>query len=235
LSEGAEIHTPYGATESLPVATIGSAEVLMETAAATRAGHGTCVGTLAPDIELAVIPIVDDVIEEWAQVTPLHAGEIGEICVKGPVVTREYKFEPEQTRLSKIEHGDSWWHRMGDVGYIDAVGRLWFCGRKAHRVLCADGTVLFPVRCEGVFNAHPDVLRTALVGVSSEPTLIIERRKGANRDQTEILSELRALGAAHSETAGIDRFLFHGGFPVDVRHNAKIDRPELARWALGRG
>ena len=233
LSAGAEIHTPYGATEALPVATIGSSAVLQETAAATRSGRGTCVGRLAPNIELAIIPIEDAPIEDWATVQQLPAGAIGEICVKGPVVTREYKAEPEHTRASKIQDGAGWWHRMGDVGYLDSEGRLWFCGRKAHRVECSDGTVLFPVRCEGVFNAHQDVYRTALVAIDGQPVLIVELRQGLTR-RAELCDELRELGAEYEETAPIKTFLYHPSFPVDARHNAKIDRPALALWGAGK-
>ena len=127
------------------------------------------------------------------------------------------------------------YHRMGDVGYLDEFGRLWFCGRKAHRVVTSRQT-LFSIPCEGVFNVHPRVYRTALVGVARqgdiEPVLCVELEPGTDMDQRPaIIRELRELGARHAHTRDIALFLFHPGFPVDVRHNAKIFREKLAVWA----
>jgi hypothetical protein len=83
-----------------------------------------------------------------------------------------------------------------------------------------------------VFNTHPEVRRTALVGIGPQPVLCVELRHGVHRDQRpRIEAQLRALGAAHPHTAGIDTFLFHRAFPVDIRHNAKIGREALAAWA----
>jgi len=163
-------------------------------------------------------------------------GEIGEIAVSGPIVTREYYKRPEATALAKIRADDGTiWHRMGDCGRIDASGRLWFCGRKAHRVETGSRT-LFTIPCEAVFNQHPKVFRTALVGIgprgSQTPVLCVELEKSAGAlDETALATELRALGATHSHTRDITRILFHPAFPVDVRHNAKIGREQLALWA----
>ena len=124
---------------------------------------------------------------------------------------------------------------MGDVGYIDGDGRLWFCGRKSHRVETATGP-LYTEQVEPVFNVHPEVRRTALVGTGARgaqvPVLCVELAPGASRrDWPRIEAELRTLGRGHVHTAGIDRFLRHPGFPVDIRHNAKIGREKLATWA----
>jgi acyl-coenzyme A synthetase/AMP-(fatty) acid ligase len=128
-------------------------------------------------------------------------------------------------------------HRMGDVGYFDTEGRLWFCGRKSHRVELLDRT-LFSAPVEEVFNTHPDVLRTALVGVTlggvRVPLLCVERRPTATATEAALFGQLRELGATVAGTRGIDRFLTHPGFPVDIRHNAKIGREKLAVWAQSR-
>jgi acyl-CoA synthetase (AMP-forming)/AMP-acid ligase II len=159
---------------------------------------------------------------------------VGEIVVRGPVATRRYYGRDAATRLAKIADRDGgFWHRMGDVGYLDERGRLWFCGRKAHRVVRRDGGTSFPVMCEGVFNTHPDVYRTALVGVDAEPVLVVERHPDRGRDRARLVGELRALGAQHAVTKDIERVLFHDAFPVDIRHNAKIFREQLAVWAAG--
>ena len=231
LQPSVEVHTPYGATESLPVATIGSTMVLEETADKTDQGLGTCVGTIAPNMRIEIIEISDHSIEQWADAKPLAQGEIGEICVQGLVVTTEYKEEPNHTKMAKMYDGEKIWHRMGDVGYIDTEGRLWFCGRKKHRVVCADGETLFPVPCEAIFNLHAAVERSALVSVTGEPVIIIERTSNSTIINADLTSELLQSASQHSLTEKITTVLYHPSFPVDVRHNAKIDRPKLAVWA----
>ena len=235
LRDDAAIHTPYGATESLPVATTSSHEILFETRHETDRGAGTCVGQPVPSIEAAVIAIDDAPIEQWDESLEVGASEVGEIVVKGPQVTREYYNAAGHTALAKIADGGAVRHRMGDLGYFDERGRLWFCGRKSQRVRAAEGT-LFTVPCESVFNTHPEVFRTALVGVGEAgeeiPVLCVELEKGVGRAQHErIQTELLDLGAGFEHTRGIRTMLFHPAFPVDIRHNAKIGRGALAAWA----
>ena len=241
LPEGAEFWTPYGATECLPVALVEGRE-LQATRAATEAGAGTCVSRAVPPNEVRIIAITDQAIARWDDARELPAGDVGEITVAGPTATDTYFNRDAQTRLAKIsEHtpgGDRVVHRMGDAGYFDAEGRLWFCGRKSHRVATASGT-LFTEQVEPVFNTHPKVRRTALVGVGAAgartPVLCVELAEGVARGEwSGIERDLRRIGAAHPHTAGIDRFLRHPGFPVDIRHNAKIGRETLAAWAQKR-
>ncbi len=240
---GGEVHTPYGATESLPACSIGDPEVLggagrPGTWARTREGFGTCVGRPVPGIRLRVIRLVEGPVSAWDPTLELPPGEIGEVVVSGEPVTREYHANPEATAAAKIPDGDGFWHRIGDVGYLDREGRLWFCGRASHRVETAGGT-LYTIPCEAIFNRHPGVARSALVGVgprgSQIPVMTIEPRPGrmprtaAEAERFE--GELRRLAAGYPHVQGIDRFLFHSSFPVDVRHNAKIFREKLAAWA----
>lgn len=238
LEPGAETFTPYGATESLPVANFRGSEMLSETWAATRQGKGMCVGRPLADNDVRIIAVTDDVIPAWRDDFVLPAGQTGEICVKGPVVTREYYGRPEATAAAKITDGDAVWHRLGDLGYLDAVGRLWFCGRKAHRVETAAG-VLHSVCCEAIFNEVPGVRRSALVGIGSRPrqipAIVIEPEPGKHAELSANPARLRAVAAAHPLTAGIQKVFFHRQFPVDVRHNAKINREALAAWAAAQG
>ncbi len=236
-----EVHTPYGATEALPIASISASEVLGETAAATRQGAGVCVGRRFAGVRWKVVRIIDGPIPSIDAIEELPPGEIGELIVRGPQVTREYVTRTEANALAKIADGASVWHRMGDCGYLDALDRFWFCGRVAHRVLTADGP-MYPVRCEAIFNQHPAVRRSALVGVGpagrQTPVVILEPRRehwprGRNR-RNALLDEARRLGAENPLTAGITRFLLHRAFPVDIRHNAKIFREKLAVWAARR-
>lgn len=232
LNPGIEIFTPYGATEALPVSNIGSNEILKETRKLTEKGKGNCVGRPVPGIELGIIKITDDPIEAWSEELLLPSGEIGEIVVKGPIVTQKYHNRHEATKLAKIpdQKNKGFYHRMGDVGYKDESGRVWFCGRKSHRVETSEST-FFTIPCEAVFNVHPKVYRTALVGVKGKPVLCVELEKNISADKDQIREELIARGSSFPHTSGIKTILFHPAFPVDIRHNAKIFREKLTAWA----
>ena len=234
----ADIHTPYGATEALPICSINGRDVLERTAARTRQGAGTCVGNRFPQIAVKIVEIIEGPIASLQDVRELPTGEIGEIIVQGPVVTREYFRDPEATARAKIPDGESFWHRMGDVGYLDDDGALWFCGRKAHIVDSEHGR-MFTIPCEAIFNEHPRVYRSALVGVGEkpyqQPIIIIEPEAGQfpadESDRQAFRKELRELAIANPLTERIDTILFHRSLPVDVRHNVKIFREKLAPWA----
>jgi acyl-CoA synthetase (AMP-forming)/AMP-acid ligase II len=162
-------------------------------------------------------------------------GEIGEIVVCGAVVTQGYFERPRHDALSKIKDNGRIWHRMGDLGWQDNKGRIWFCGRKGHRVVTA-GQEYYTIPCEAIFNNHPAVFRSALVGVGApphqQPIICIELEPESKRDDRELLvQELLELAQEYTLTEKMDTFLFHPGFPVDVRHNSKIFREKLAVWA----
>ncbi|MBI3552655.1 MAG: AMP-binding protein [Elusimicrobia bacterium] len=238
LRDEAEIFTPYGATEALPVAVIGSKEIIDETAAGSEEGLGACVGRVVPGLEVHVIRIGDVPIKSWSHDLLAAEGEIGEIVVKGPVVSARYEARPADTALAKIAGRDgAVYHRMGDLGSRDGLGRLWFCGRKSHRVRTSQGT-LYTIPCEGVFNANPKVRRTALVGVGAPgaqiPVLCVELEPEFRRHRVAVREELFALASRHEHTRAIETILFHDAFPVDIRHNAKIFREKLAAWAARR-
>ncbi len=228
-----EIYTPYGATESLPSASITGQEILAKTWEQTRIGKGTCVGKALPGMRIQIIEPVNTPLADWSEAVTLLTDTIGEIVVKGPVVTRAYDHNAEETRMAKIPDGNAVRHRMGDMGYLDEQGRLWFCGRKAHRVLTADGP-MYTICCEAIFNEHAEVLRSALVGIgkpdAQQPVLIVEPYEKV-ADEERLFAELRQLAVANPLTAKIDIFLVHPAFPVDIRHNAKIFREKLAVWA----
>ena len=237
LDPGVQIFPSYGATEALPVAKIGHRELIDETAALTASGAGVCIGQPLGNTIVRVIRIDDGPISRWTEDLVVPTETIGEIVVKGPQVTHAYFNRAKATGLAKIaDPADGGvWHRMGDLGYFDVRGRLWFCGRKAHRVQTASGDLnTEPV--ERVFNTHPAVRRTALVGVgkagAQTPVLCVELEAGTDTGRwTETERELRALGSANGNTKRIGKFLLHPKFPVDVRHNAKIFREKLALWA----
>lgn len=238
LNNNVQIFTPYGATEALPVSSIGSDAILQETAGATAAGQGVCVGPPVDGVALKIIRITDQPIPDWDAGLELPTGTIGEICVQGAQVTRAYVNNDKATGLAKLNTTDGFYHRMGDVGYLDRRRRLWFCGRKSQRVITAAGT-LFTICCEGVFNTHPQVFRTALVGAAiggeTVPVICVELEPAHKRcDKRRLTAELLRLGSASAVTSNIKQVLFHPGFPVDIRHNAKIARERLAVWAANK-
>jgi acyl-CoA synthetase (AMP-forming)/AMP-acid ligase II len=292
-----QLHSPYGATEALPVSSVSGDEILSllteptisdfrfqipeaewgktaktpseilnlksEIARPTHAFLGACVGRALAGIEIKIIALTDGPIASLADARELPPGKIGEIIVRGPVVTKLYDALPEATELAKIQitnhksqkpagapgapdsfgvcdlefgvsapPGAAVWHRMGDCGYLDAAGRLWFCGRKAERVETAAG-LFYTEPCEQVFRTHPGVIRCALIGLgqrgAQRPALVVE---GKIANAQAFANELRVLALAHPQTAAINAFYFHPQFPVDVRHNAKIHRLTLAKWAI---
>lgn len=240
IAPDGDVFTPYGATESLPVALIGAREILGETAAKTRLGRGVCVGRKFSRIEWRILPISDGPIPTMGSVVPCAPGEIGELAVAGPQITRRYVTRLEANALSKIADADGKiWHRIGDVGWIDEKDRFWFCGRKAHRVVTSRGT-LFSIPTESIFNLHPAVRRSALAGFPDPenaafriPVIFIEPANPAatGAERTESLRELKKI-ASESFLMPIQYVvLLHGELPVDVRHNAKINREKLSEQA----
>jgi acyl-CoA synthetase (AMP-forming)/AMP-acid ligase II len=235
LGEEAQIHTGYGATEAMPVSSFGSNEILTETAPLSEQGYGICVGRPIGGLELRIIKISDDAIEAWTDDLLVGDGEIGEITVAGEIVTRSYFRRPQNDRESKIYDQTRLWHRMGDLGWLDSKGRIWFCGRKSHRVITA-GKTLFTIPCEAIFNNHPAVFRSALVGVGhaprQKPVVCIELEPDyRSTDRRELTAELIEMARGSVITEDLDTILYHPGFPVDIRHNSKIFREKLADWA----
>jgi acyl-CoA synthetase (AMP-forming)/AMP-acid ligase II len=272
VAPGAKMHTPYGATECLPVSTIEAAEFLGETAEKTNLGAGVCVGRKFDSIEWRVIRITDEPIETIKDAEELPTGEIGELMVRGPQVSPRYVTGTGANKSSKIASSNTQyavlrtpaservigngqscafgtWHRTGDVGYFDELGRFWYCGRKSQRVKTRNGP-LFTEKIEAVFNSLPGVRRSALVGVRpygfEEPVVIVEPESpgiignGSEHEcrQDELINGwydmeplLEKLWYADHGFTPLKAILFHPSLPVDVRHNAKINREALAIWA----
>lgn len=238
IESGHDAYTPYGATESLPVANISATEILKDTFQKTHEGKGTCIGRAFPGMEISIIDISDDAIEDIDSAQILNPNVIGEIIVKGTVVTKEYFNNSKATSLAKIKDGSDLWHRMGDVGYIDDKCRLWFCGRKAHRVDTSTQR-LFSVCTEAIFNQHASIYRSALVGIdvkgSKLSVMIVQPVEGkfpnSKVQQDSLKTELFSMAKKYDHTKDISQILFHEDFPVDIRHNAKIFREKLSIWA----
>jgi acyl-CoA synthetase (AMP-forming)/AMP-acid ligase II len=234
LAPNGRVVVNYGATEALTVTRIDSPEVIDDTWPKTVRGAGNCVGRPFPEMEVRIIKILDGAIDHWTDDLALPAGEIGEIVVKGPVTSPEYKDMPDANRVAKIRDVDgAILHRMGDLGYLDNGGRLWFCGRKAHRIE-TERAMIPNVPPEHVYNEHPKVYRTALVGVGprgqQRAVLCVEMEPGQTWEST-VETELKALAHGTRWEGVVDRFLPHPGFPMDARHNSKIRNEDLQAWA----
>ncbi len=238
IAPDGDVFTPYGATEALPVACNSATTVLQETAEKTNQGAGTCVGNRFPDINWRVIEISDQPLTSIEQTRPVAPGEIGELMVQGAVVTQAYVTRVEANADHKVQDGDQFWHRMGDVGYLDDQERFWFCGRKSHRVITPTNT-LFTVPCEAIVNTHPKIYRSALVGAGSpgdQTPIIIAEPLAEHWPQTEsekanLIAEIQQLLQSNSTTNSIQHVLLHQSLPVDNRHNSKIFREQLQPWA----
>lgn len=238
IAPDGEAFTPYGATESLPIACNSAQVILGETAARTARGEGTCVGHRFPDIDWRVIQITDGPLPQLSDCQYVPNGEIGELMVRGLVVTDQYVTGVEANALHKVADGDSFWHRLGDVGYLDEQDRFWFCGRKSHRLTTARGT-LFTIPCEAIINTHPAIYRCALVGIGAPgqqiPVIVAEplpeHWPRQRAEVARLLEELKAIARQHWQTEHLQHFLLHRSLPVDIRHNAKIFREQLRPWA----
>jgi acyl-CoA synthetase (AMP-forming)/AMP-acid ligase II len=237
ISENAVIHTAYGATEALPVTDITASELLRIYSAEHENETPICIGNPVEPLDVKILEISDKQITSWDNARLMPVNEVGEIVVKGPWVSTGYFKRNDADRLSKIPDllTNETWHRMGDLGKIDSHGRLWFYGRKSHRVITSEG-MLFTIPCEAVFNRHSCVARSALVGLPTNesglkrPVICIQLKPGFHPTK-ELIQELSVLGNSVLITKGISDILFKKDFPVDPRHNAKIFREKLALWA----
>lgn len=238
IAPNATVHTPYGATECLPVSTLTGREILAETGAEARRGRGTCVGRPVAGVEIRVIRELEGPAAELGETTPCAPGEIGEVLVTGPTVTREYDRLPDATRLAKCVDGEGrTWHRMGDLGMLDARGRLWFHGRRVEALATAQGR-LTTESIEPAFADHPSVARCALVGIGpagrQEAALVVEPRRMPRPgvEALNLAAELRHHAAGNPLTLRVRWVVFQARLPVDARHNAKVHRLRLsAHWS----
>ena len=234
LSKEALIHTPYGATEAVPVISISSDEILSDTRQLTEKGFGICIGRPILNTGVKIIKITDEPITQLRENHFLAPGEVGEIIVNAPLVTKHYFDDRNEDTLAKIpDASEGIWHRMGDLGWEDKKGRIWFCGRKNHRVETGEET-LFTVPCESIFNNHEDVFRCALVGAGekgSQVPVIFAEPVSEEIDEKTLLKELYEIAASNPLTRDIQHIFIKKDLPVDIRHNSKIFREKLTGTA----
>ena len=215
LRPDAEVLSAYGATECLPVSAVSTAD-------ARSPGAGTCVGRPLDGVAVRILDAGPD--------------GVGEIAVTGANVSPAYHARPEITAATKTTTDRGVQHRTGDMGVVDGEGRIWFHGRRSHRVIGTDH-VLTTEDVEAAADTLPGVRRTALVGVGApgrqRAVLCVElTARGAGRGAA--VEAVRELLARRPEGRHVTAVLVHPGFPTDIRHNSKINRERLADWAARR-
>ncbi len=234
-------YTPYGATEGLPISWISGREILQSFGEKTLQGRGTCIGKEVPATKVKVIKSSFDVLPNFSKIEELPPYEVGELLVQGAQVTKEYFELPEETSKAKIVDGSLLWHRMGDLVYKDDKDYLWFCGRKVHQVVGKD-QVYYPITCEAIFNQHPAVRRSALIGLNigseQQAAIVIERKDQkttlSDEEKQVFREELMSYAKRFPHTQSIKYFFIYKTFPVDYRHNIKIDRLFLRDYFASR-
>lgn len=232
----ASLHTPYGMTEALPVTDVSLegirvAEADAAAGAMAGAGNGVCVGLPVHGAKVAVIPLAADGTAPGSHPVA-EAGVTGEILVSAPHVKDTY----DRLWLTQRESiRTAGWHRTGDVGHFDTAGRLWVEGRLAH-VVTAPGSVVTPVGAEQAIERLADVGLAAVVGVGPAGTqavvAVVETVPPARRAgpaATPLAGRVRT--AARLAGVSVSAVLAVPSQPTDIRHNAKIDRTRLSRWA----
>ncbi|MFC3299485.1 alpha/beta fold hydrolase [Arthrobacter agilis] len=244
LVPAAALHTPYGMTESLLVADIELDGVRRAAAAAAAgqqgAGNGVCVGLPVHRARVAVSPLSisgpgGDAVCEATGAPTTQPGVTGEILVEAPHVKDRY-FRLWRTQQDAARTTP--WHRTGDIGHFDAEGRLWVEGRLGHVITSAEGIVT-PVGLEHALQELDDVRLAAVVGVGPVGTqavvAVVETAQPEGRGRRGRLADagLAAGARAVARDCGIDlaAVIAVPALPVDIRHNAKIDRAAVGAWA----
>lgn len=230
LVPDATLHTPYGMTEALPVTDISLEEIQQAYEGRSQVPNGVCVGYPLVGVELSLAPL-----NEFGEPLAIQGTEpdvTGEILIKAAHVKERYDRLWITEAASAAVPG---WHRSGDVGHLDSNGRLWVEGRLAH-VISTPAGVLTPVALEQLVETLDEVNRAAVVGVGpigTQAVVVIVESKQPNKRpglaDAQLSTAVRAI--AGNNGTKVSAVLVIGTMPTDVRHNSKIDRAALARWA----
>ncbi|KPG80332.1 alpha/beta fold hydrolase [Frigoribacterium sp. RIT-PI-h] len=242
LMPNATPHTPYGMTEGLLMTDVtleGVRSAAADREAAVAAGApdagGVCVGLPGATTTVRIAPL-DDAGRASSAFTD-DAGVTGEIVVSAPHVEDHYDRLWLTHRISRLgSTAETRWHRTGDVGHLDAQGRLWVEGRLPHVITTATG-VLTPVASEQAVEARAGIARAAVVGVGPAGTqqvvVVAETVPPARRPGLASAALAASVRSAVGSASGrpVAAVLVVPRLPTDVRHNSKIDRTGLAAWA----
>ncbi len=225
----AEPHTPYGMTECLLVTDVTLDGIR---AAAAAPDQGVCVGSPIGANRVLISALDADGRAVGApSATP---GVLGEVVISAAHLKTGYDrlWLTDRGALAGTPHDDDRWHRTGDVGHLDAEGRLWIEGRLPHVLVTAEGP-LAPVGPEQQIEGSAHVRRAALVGVGPhglrQAVAVVETVPAVARPglaSAEVTADVRARTATP-----LVAVLAVPSLPTDIRHNSKIDRTRLSAWA----
>jgi acyl-coenzyme A synthetase/AMP-(fatty) acid ligase/pimeloyl-ACP methyl ester carboxylesterase len=233
LMPNATPHTPYGMTECLLVTDVTLDGIL---AAADEPDAGVCVGSPIGDNRV-LISALDEKGAATGEPSD-RPGVLGEIVVSAPHLKAHYdrlwltdraaeRDTPEETEASTAR-----WHRTGDVGHLDAHGRLWVEGRLPHVLVTSTGPIA-PVGPEQQVERIDGVRRAAVVGVGPEglrqAVAVVETTAPTSRPGLADPALTRAVRAGTD--LPLVAVLAVPRLPTDIRHNSKIDRTRLSGWA----
>ena len=221
----AELHTPYGMTELLPLADISLA-VREDIGSDQHGSGGVCVGRAVNGCDVVVAAP-----GAGQEVVPLPAGVTGEILASAPWMSDGYdRLWHTQIAARPARQGAArTWHRTGDVGHLDAAGNIWVEGRVVHVIHAVEGAIT-PVPLEIAAEEVSEVLRAAVVGVGphgiAQVVVVVETTNGNEGEASPELTAKVRLAVAPQKIAAV---WVVKELPVDIRHNAKIDRTALAK------
>jgi acyl-CoA synthetase (AMP-forming)/AMP-acid ligase II len=218
----ASVRTPYGMTECLLVA-----DITREAVHEAGEGNGVCVGPPVTGVRVRIAPLDAEGVPGAATTT--DADVTGEIQVHAPHMLAGYDRLHRTDAAAKAGTPDEEWHRTGDVGHLDGAGRLWVEGRLPHVITTPDGVVT-PVAAE-LAAQRAGAPRAAAVGVGPRGTqqlvVVAEGRPGPLAEPDLAAAVRREVGRPVAAVLAVP------ALPTDIRHNAKIDRTRMARWATG--
>jgi acyl-CoA synthetase (AMP-forming)/AMP-acid ligase II len=213
----------YGSTEAEPIARVAWNEIQPEDLRAMQGGAGLLVGHPIAEIDLRILP------DRWGQLIGPYSGDAfdhdslpsvtpGEVVVAGEHVLTGYLdgFGDNET---KFQVNGRTWHRTGDAGYLDRIGRLWLLGRASAKLVDPNG-VVYPFAVECAVMSNDSVRRCALVQLDGDRVLVVELEP--NQSAGVVTNLQRELSWARvTQVRVVDKI------PVDKRHNAKVDYPTL--------
>ncbi|WP_091493259.1 alpha/beta fold hydrolase [Microbacterium pygmaeum] len=227
LMPNAVAHTPYGMTECLLVTDTTLDGIR---AVASAADRGVCVGMPIGTNRVLISALDADGLATG--ITSDSAGVLGEVVISAPHLKASYDRLWLTDRGSVQGTPDGRWHRTGDVGHLDADGRLWIEGRLPHVLVTADGP-LAPVGPEQRIEAADGVRRAAVVGVGPhrlrQAVAVVETIPDASAPGLAS-PELTTAVRGHCDVP-LAAVLVVPRLPTDIRHNSKIDRTRVSRWA----